>query len=223
MRKLTEQNFKPFDYTDKVMKIYLKTVVKTFSSLGNRINVLKFDEINSRNKGEQAIFKYVKKAYVDMYDECLEMYEAIAKQMYAYVRKGDKYKFNEKKFVKEFIENPDRVTKYIFKDETDRKRSRLLEALLAVMLAKKMTFKVELNVAMKLWSKQALQTADDIAMAALIQAYKDAGVKKVMWCTQEDERVCGKCEPLDGKVYSIDEMPDFPQHYACRCFVIPIA
>lgn len=221
MRKLTEQNFKPFDYTDKVMKIYLKTVVKTFSSLGNRINVLKFDEINSRNKGEQAIFKYVKKAYVDMYDECLEMYEAIAKQMYAYVRKGDKYKFNEKKFVKEFIENPDRVTKYIFKDETDRKRSRLLEALLAVMLAKKMTFKVELNVAMKLWSKQALQTADDIAMAALIQAYKDAGVKKVIWCTQEDERVCEDCEPLDGQVYPIDEMPDFPQHYACRCFVIP--
>lgn len=221
MRKITEKNFKPFEYTDKVMKIYIKSVAEVYSSLGNRLNVLKFDEINSRNTGEKAVFKYVKKSYADLYDECIEMYEAIAKQMYNYVRKGDKYKFDEKKFVKEFIKNSDRVTKYIFKDETDRKRSRLLEALLAVMLDGKKTFRAELEVAMKLWSKQTLQTADDIAIASLLQAYKDAGVKKVVWHTQEDEKVCDECHELDKKVFDINNIPEIPQHYACRCYVTP--
>ena len=61
---------------------------------------------------------------------------------------------------------------------------------------------------------------------ATINEYKEAGVKGVEvqaeWSTAGDSRVCPICRPLEGEVFSIDEIEDMiPRHPQCRCAAIP--
>ena len=70
---------------------------------------------------------------------------------------------------------------------------------------------------MSLWSQQTAQYADIVTDAAVIQAFVDAGISKVRWITQEDEKVCKTCRERNGKVYPITELPEKP-HWRCRCY-----
>ena len=62
----------------------------------------------------------------------------------------------------------------------------------------------------------------DGAVKAIEIALKDAGVEEVEWVTQQDEKVCAECEPLDGQIFKIDKVPMLPRHYGCRCYIIPV-
>lgn len=210
----------PFDYTDEEIAEYIKKEVRIFSKLRNSLSALKFDELN---KAERSALIYVKKTYEDLYDEYIPYLERIVKKNFKNVKtpKENVSDSEVKKFVKDFLKTPDHVTKYIFNDETERKRSRMFEALIAMMIAGKKDYRAELKVCMRLWTRQIQQTADDITMASLIESYKKAGVKKVVWHTQEDEKVCDECHELDKKVFDINNIPEIPQHYACRCYVTP--
>jgi SPP1 gp7 family putative phage head morphogenesis protein len=210
----------PFDYTDEEIAEYIKKEVRIFSKLRNSLSALKFDELN---KAERSALIYVKKTYENLYDEYIPYLERIVKKNFKNVKtpKVNASDSEVKKFVKDFLETPDHVTKYIFNDETERKRARMFEALIAMMIAGKKDYRAELKVCMRLWTRQIQQTADDITMASLIESYKKAGVKKVVWHTQEDEKVCDECHELDKKVFDINNIPEIPQHYACRCYVTP--
>lgn len=210
----------PFDYTDEEIAEYIKKEVRIFSKLRNSLSALKFDELN---KAERSALIYVKKTYEDLYDEYIPYLERIVKKNFKNVKtpKENVSDSEVKKFVKDFLETPDHVTKYIFNDETDRKRARMFEALISMMIAGKKNYRAELKVCMRLWTRQIQQTADDITMASLIESYKKSGVKKVVWHTQEDEKVCDECHELDKKVCDINNIPEIPQHYACRCYVTP--
>lgn len=210
----------PFDYTDEEIAEYIKKEVRIFSKLRNSLSALKFDELN---KAERSALIYVKKTYEDLYDEYIPYLERIVKKNFKNVKtpKENVSDSEVKKFVKDFLETPDHVTKYIFNDETDRKRARMFEALISMMIAGQKNYRAELKVCMRLWTRQIQQTADDITMASLIESYKKSGVKKVVWHTQEDEKVCDECHELDKKVFDINNIPEIPQHYACRCYVTP--
>jgi SPP1 gp7 family putative phage head morphogenesis protein len=63
---------------------------------------------------------------------------------------------------------------------------------------------------------------------AVVQEYRNWGVEGVRveaeWVTADDDRVCGKCEPLEGNVYSLNEIEGMiPLHVQCRCVAIPVA
>lgn len=210
----------PFDYTDEEIAEYIKKEVRIFSKLRNSLSALKFDELN---KAERSALIYVKKTYEDLYDEYIPYLERIVKKNFKNVKtpKENVSDSEVKKFVKDFLETPDHVTKYIFNDETDRKRARMFEALISMMIAGQKNYRAELKACMRLWTRQIQQTADDITMASLIESYKKAGVKKVVWHTQEDEKVCDECHELDKRVFDINNIPEIPQHYACRCYVTP--
>lgn len=210
----------PFDYTDEEIAEYIKKEVRIFSKLRNSLSALKFDELN---KAERSALIYVKKTYEDLYDEYIPYLERIVKKNFKNVKtpKENVSDSEVKKFVKDFLETPDHVTKYIFNDETDRKRARMFEALISMMIAGKKNYRAELKVCMRLWTRQIQQTADDITMASLVESYKKSGVKKVVWHTQEDEKVCDECHELDKRVFDINNIPEIPQHYACRCYVTP--
>jgi Phage Mu protein F like protein. len=210
----------PFDYTDEEIAEYIKKEVRIFSKLRNSLSALKFDELN---KAERSALIYVKKTYEDLYDEYIPYLERIVKKNFKNVKtpKENVSDSEVKKFVKDFLETPDHVTKYIFNDETERKRARMFEALISMMIAGQKNYRAELKVCMRLWTRQIQQTADDITMASLIESYKKSGVKKVVWHTQGDEKVCAECKKLDKKVFDINNVPEIPQHYACRCYVTP--
>jgi hypothetical protein len=61
----------------------------------------------------------------------------------------------------------------------------------------------------------------------MVQEYKNwevEGVKvKAEWDTAGDGRVCELCRPLDGQVFTIEEIePMIPRHPNCRCISLPV-
>jgi SPP1 gp7 family putative phage head morphogenesis protein len=55
------------------------------------------------------------------------------------------------------------------------------------------------------------------------ERYKRLGITHFEWITARDERVCAKCEPLDGQVYLEKNLPEGgpPLHPQCRCALNP--
>ena len=53
--------------------------------------------------------------------------------------------------------------------------------------------------------------------------YETHGVKRVIWLTADDERVCPICGPLHKRMFPIDQIPFGapPAHPQCRCFIAP--
>jgi SPP1 gp7 family putative phage head morphogenesis protein len=62
---------------------------------------------------------------------------------------------------------------------------------------------------------------------AAIQEYRNWGVLGIQvraeWVTAGDDRVCSKCESMEGKTFTLDEIePMIPAHPLCRCLALPI-
>lgn len=119
----------------------------------------------------------------------------------------------------DLLTEPNAVTHYAYETEALRKRDRATEAVNAVPARSDKNY--ELQKAMRYWSQQTGFYIDIIADEAALQAMKDAGVKKVRWITQHDEKVCNECDPLDQKVFDIDHVPEKP-HPRCRCWLEPV-
>lgn len=105
------------------------------------------------------------------------------------------------------------VTKYIYKNEMERKRSRFAEGVIASEAPTE-----EVALATRLMIADNKQFAEDATFEAAILAYKDNGVEKVRWVTAVDDRRCAECKSRHGKIYSIDKIPPKPHRY-CRCYI----
>jgi SPP1 gp7 family putative phage head morphogenesis protein len=105
------------------------------------------------------------------------------------------------------------VTKYVYRNEMERKRSRFAEGVIASE-----TPNEEVALATRLMIATNKQFAEDATFEAAVLAYKDNGVKKVRWVTAVDDRRCKECKSRHGKVYSIDNIPPKPHRY-CRCYI----
>ena len=114
------------------------------------------------------------------------------------------------------------VTKYVYSREVERKRARFFEAIVADAEAKlRRDMESDYRAAENAWIRQTRQATIDTEDRAAITAYRDAGVRRVRWIAQRDDKVCEECERLDGLVFSIDAVPDKP-HYNCRCSLEPV-
>lgn len=107
------------------------------------------------------------------------------------------------------------VTEYIYENEVARKRERFAESMIAS--ANKLAM---IRRAMSLWTGQTEQYLVLIEDAAVLEAYKALGVKRVRWVTQEDEKTCETCSPRNDQIYDIDKVPPKP-HRNCRCYLVP--
>lgn len=112
-----------------------------------------------------------------------------------------------------FAYNP--VTEYIYENEVTRKRERFAESMIAS--ANKLAM---IRRAMSLWTNQTAQFLVFVEDAAVLEAYKTLGVKRVRWVTQKDERTCPVCGPMNNKTYDINKVPPKP-HHNCRCYLVP--
>ena len=61
---------------------------------------------------------------------------------------------------------------------------------------------------------------------ATIQEYRNWAIEGVIvkaeWMTAGDDRVCPKCEALQGKIFTLDEIELLiPLHPNCRCIALP--
>lgn len=115
-------------------------------------------------------------------------------------------------------DEPSKITHYAFAPELERKRDRTKEAVISVPT--KVQKQIELDKHIRYTLQQVGFYTDIVSQEAELQAYKDAGVKRVMWNTYGDDRVCSDCHDLNGKIFDIDNIPDRP-HPRCRCYLTP--
>ena len=187
---------------DKGIKYLNKRYVRIFGRLKS---VLRADELNIMNG--------VNAAFAEIDPMVKEVLLRIAKGTYKRIR-GSHEDTIDMMWVLAFLNAYDPITKYVYVGEQDRKRTRLIEALIATRSAE------EVDLAMRIWARQTTQACIEITDKAAYQAYKDMGVEKVVWETERDPKVCEVCEGRQSKVYSLDKVPRKP-HYNCRCWLRP--
>lgn len=116
----------------------------------------------------------------------------------------------------------DPVTRYVYEHEVERKRARLFEAIVADKHAdSKIGIIQDYKTARSLWRRQSSQYMISVEDSAVLAGYEKAGVKRVMWKSEHDDRTCDTCLKRDGLIFLIRDVPDKP-HYGCRCMLEPI-
>lgn len=114
------------------------------------------------------------------------------------------------------------VTGYLYDKEAERKRLRLNEQILTAReFNDGAMYRDSLRRSMNLWWTQTQQYGIEVVDEATIQAYKDAGVKRVRWVAVGDERTCTECGSRHNKIYDIRKVPA-KTHYGCRCHLEPV-
>lgn len=185
---------------DKKLKQLKKEIWKQYSRTKA---ALTFDELNVINRS--------KKLYENLSELNQEMYLEVARKAYEAAYPDNKKKLS-KAWLLLLLQDYDEVTKYVYANEVDRKRSRFAESLLSTKRKQQ-----EFMTAFNLWWKQTTQYGIKVVDEATLQGYRDAGVKHVRWKTQQDGKVCEICKSRSNKIYPIDKIPAKP-HYGCRCW-----
>lgn len=203
-----------YEYTDKVIRRLNRKYLRLF----NRIKTLPFDELNI--VGEitdlyKKISLIAETAYFDIARHAYVAAMSMAKDAGFEVETPtlDSVPI-DKDWVFDYLTETDPVTLYIFNNEIERKKQRLIEALAATPSKSK-----EIDKALRFWVLQSTHYAIAITDNATLTAYKDVGVTKVRWVTQEDEKVCQVCQDRNGKVYDIDNAP-YKAHLNDRCYYV---
>lgn len=203
-----------YEYADMVIRDMNKRNLRAF----DKLKTLKFDELN--------VFRMVSAVYERSIELAKKRYLAIMRDAYiaALIEAGMAKRKAEdmaddsimEDWVLDMLEDYDEVTLYRFLPEADRKRDRLVEALIAAHNKSE-----EVDKALRLWVQQVAQYADNAVVLATIQGFADAGIKRVRWVSEQDERVCKVCDERDGRLYAIDDIPP-PPHWRCRCILVPV-
>ena len=235
-----------YEYTDARLKGLIRRTQRLFGEL----KAMPFDELNVMQRVSEVYRKAEKQAW-QCYCDIIEYYYLFGYDRYVELPKEDGKK--EKKSVRdkliaeadkkterkadklldEILDEYDPVTKYQFTKEAERKKQRLIEAVLASQQtteipktarkaarksAKKATSAaVEIDKALKYWVLQVSEYATKATDRAMLEGYEDAGAEYVRWMAQSDERVCMVCKEREGQIYRIDSVPNKP-HYNCRCW-----
>jgi len=203
-----------YSVADKAIKVMNRKNLRAF----NGLKLAKWDEAN--------IVREVSTVYDSSARDAQRRYLEVAIDAYvtAMLSAGQNGKKARRKamdditddWVLAMLEEADSVTLYAFLPEKDRKKARLIETLSAAQNRNE-----EIDKALRFWTIQVGQYAINSVDRARLEAFYDAGVKRVMWVTERDEKVCEECRERDGKVYEIEDVPNKP-HLNCRCTLLPV-
>lgn len=196
-----------YDYTvvDEELDYLYRQIASRFSALKSLLTI---DEVN--------ILGAVNDLYAELGRIIRKVLLAIAQYYYGYMWEDSEKEYTrwlDEQWIEDVLTGYDPMSKYIFVNEEDRKRARLVEALMASS-----TPAAEADAAAKslglMYRIYAVRVADEAAVAAL----RDQGVDLVMWLAERDNRTCEICWERDKKIYPITDLPDKP-HINCRCTV----
>jgi SPP1 gp7 family putative phage head morphogenesis protein len=54
------------------------------------------------------------------------------------------------------------------------------------------------------------------------EVYKENDIPKVVWTSELDSDVCEDCSALHGTEWPVDEAEIPPEHWNCRCELVPV-
>lgn len=200
----------PYEISDRAGKLLNRKAVRRFEAARRKCTIAGFDELT--------IIKTVKALYKELDADNRKAFLDLAVMVYEDTDPHGELEDEEDELMglwlmSEVLDKPNPVTGYTYTHEVERKRDRAIESITAGTRKRQ-----EFQKALRYWSRQTTQYADIVTDEARLKAFKDAGVKKVRWRTEDDEKVCEVCGPRDGKVYDIDKVPPKP-HWGCRCYL----
>lgn len=200
-----------YQITDKNLK---KLKTKIWNRFLRFKAVSKFDELTIL-KQAKSLYNDLETLNMDTFNEiALESYNEVFEEYKDNLGLGEKdKKLPTSKDIKKVLKNYDPVTNYVYINEVDRKRQRFVEDVIANQ-AQISSFRRAFNV----WYKQAEQYCIEMERESTLKAYGDCGIEKVKWVAEKDGRTCEDCLELDGKIFTLDEVPSQP-HINCRCEV----
>lgn len=189
-----------------------KKAARRFDQAKSDANLLHFDELH--------VLKTIKQLYKELKLDNEQVFLELAQEEYRHVKKlwalPGKSETPTKKWLIGLLSAYNAVTKYVYENEVDRKRDYTAEAVVASP-AKVDEFRRGLSY----WAQFTAQAAEDVTDETTLKVYRDSGVERVRWITQEDGKVCEVCRKRDGKVYPIHRIPPKP-HRRCRCHYEPV-
>lgn len=207
IRKLTKDT-NIFLIRDKIVKIYLKKILRKFKKL-NQGSIFGWDEIDALTG--------VYTVYDEIVDISVEGLKEVAKKTYKWLCDEDML---VDMWLSGFLSVPSPVTHYKFFDEAERKKTRLYEAIMSCRTVAER--KKQIEIGMRYWVRQFEQTADDVVIGVLNEALKNNDIKYVVWHTMEDAKVCAECARRNNKIYPITSPLLQTVHYNCRCWWSPV-
>jgi len=121
-------------------------------------------------------------------------------------------------FLDEFMSDINPVTRTIPENDEQRDQDMFFESTaIDVDTGNRKAWEDDFARAERKWLKHTKQNLIDVEDSVRRRAAKQAGATKVMWHTEQDDRVCAVCDPLDGRIFDIDAVPP-KQHINCRCW-----
>lgn len=189
-----------YDYTDKVIAYIDNRLIEGFSRLKSLVS---FDELN--------VMQDVNALCNSMYVIIRGVFLMLANKVYQdNVRRKGLRELDEQ-WLDEILNGYDPVSKYVFSSEIDRKRARLIEAIMASSTKSR-----EVDAAMRSLSLMCRIYADRVTDEAVMRAYVDDEEGRVKWVAEKDGKTCPVCLSRDGRIYEIEDLPSKP-HINCRC------
>ena len=202
-----------------MIQILSKRILNETGQTKRKLTVLGFDELNVLNQTDALYENFAKQCKGTFWEVYRMRYEELWVWLKGKPPDEDMLDDLVDMYLAGLWDEPDERTHYAFGSELDRKRDRAKEAIVSVPT--KMQKQLELEKAARFVIQQSAWYCDFASQDAELQAYKDAGVKKVQWKTYKDDRVCEDCHDLEGKVFPIDKVPVRP-HLRCRCYLVPV-
>ena len=204
-----------FRHADESLMLILTTMAKEFQRLSGQLG---FDELNVANTRESVTMMYRRLDVVIRRE-----YRKVARKAYREAAKevgGPQGDFQSREFVAGVLRKYDPVSDFRYDREWIRKRDRLFESIIAVELGNQ-EMRKNLKRGLDVLANQVRQYADNVTVEARIEAFRRAKVEYVRWVSEKDDKVCATCRDRDGMVYALDEVPDIPAHWHCRCWLEP--
>lgn len=186
--------------TDKIIAYIDKQLIERFSRLKSIISIDELNILQEVNALYSEVDAIVRKAFLKL-----------AKKVYADNLREESSQSLDEQWVDELLSSYDPISKYVFTHEEDRKRARLIEALVVSD-----TKTEEIDRALRAMSYMCRIYADRVTDEAVTRAYIDDGVVLVKWVAEKDEKTCSVCRKRDGKIYRIEAVPK-DTHPNCRC------
>lgn len=203
----------PYRHADKALKTLKGEMEAEFQNFSTTAG---FDELNflDLKKSVEGLYNRIDKAV-------RREFRKVARQVYRDAEDEVMLphgKFETGLFLVALLKRFDPVTQYVYLNEWTRKRDRLVESLMASGGNQQM--REALQRALNLMSDQVRQEADNLTDEARHDAFVAAGIEKVRWVSEHDEKTCGTCRERDGQVYGINEVPE--KHRHCRCYLVAV-
>lgn len=214
----------PYEISDRASKLLNRKAIRRFAAAKQKAVQFDFDELN--------VIGICKELYAKLDEDNRKAFRDLA--IMAYQQAEPHGKEEDEMFdlwlLDQVLDRPNDLTHYTYTHEVNRKRDRLAEAVNSVhtpgktkialhgKMPKTTTKTMEFMRALRLWARMSGEYCDIVTDEATLKAYKDAGVKRVKWVTEQDDKVCSICGTRDGKVYDIGKVPVKP-HLNCRCWL----